>query len=135
MGAGQSDLYKGTYGDKAENIPDELKGKVRLPENDAQLKHIFRKAEGHLEDTPENRKLLEDLANNEDYHRGIDSRGNDWNIRMNDDGTQDWVRSMNQKINEGGRNSKPRPWNPETGLYRNIVRRRKKQSINSNYSR
>ena len=43
MGAGQSDLYKGTYGDTSDNIPEALKGKVRLPENDAQLKHIFRK--------------------------------------------------------------------------------------------
>ena len=25
MGAGQSDLYKGTYGDNPDNIPDELK--------------------------------------------------------------------------------------------------------------
>ena len=40
MGADQSDLYKGTYGDNPNNIPDELKQKVKLPDNDAQLKHI-----------------------------------------------------------------------------------------------
>ena len=51
MGTGQSYLYKGTYGDTPENIPDALKEKIKFPDNDAQLKHIFRKARGHLEDT------------------------------------------------------------------------------------
>ena len=55
MGAGQSDLYKGTYGDNPDNIPDEFKGSIKLPENDSQIKHIFEEREGHLPDTPENR--------------------------------------------------------------------------------
>ncbi len=123
MGAGQSDLYKGTYGDKEENIPDCLKGKIKLPPNDSQLKHIFEEREGHLLDTPENRKLLEELANNKDRYKGKDKYGNDWNIRLNDDGTQDWVRSQHQVINEGGRNLTPRPWDDETGLFRNPTKR------------
>lgn len=123
MGAGQSDLYKGTYGDKEENIPDYLKGKIKLPPNDSQLKHIFEERDGHLPDTPENRKLLEELANNRDRYRGKDKYGNDWNIRLNDDGTQDWVRSQHQVINEGGRNKEPRPWDDETGLFRNPTKR------------
>lgn len=123
MGAGQSDLYKGTYGDKEENIPDYLKGKIKLPPNDSQLKHIFEERDGHLPDTPENRKLLEELANNRDRYRGKDKYGNDWNIRLNDDGMQDWVRSQHQVINEGGRNKEPRPWDDETGLFRNPTKR------------
>ena len=123
MGAGQSDLYKGTYGDKEENIPDYLKGKIKLPPNDSQLKHIFEERDGHLPDTTENRKLLEELANNRDRYRGKDKYGNDWNIRLNDDGTQDWVRSQHQVINEGGRNKEPRPWDDETGLFRNPTKR------------
>ena len=123
MGAGQSDLYKGTYGDKEENIPDYLKGKIKLPPNDSQLKHIFKERDGHLPDTPENRKLLEELANNKDRYKGKDKYGNDWNIRLNDDGTQDWVRSQHQVINEGGRNKEPRPWDDETGLFRNPTKR------------
>ncbi|MBR6271771.1 MAG: hypothetical protein IKR26_06425 [Lachnospiraceae bacterium] len=123
MGAGQSDLYKGTYGDKEENIPDCLKGKIKLPPNDSQLKHIFEERDGHLPDTPENRKLLEELANNKDRYKGKDKYGNDWNIRLNDDGTQDWVRSQHQVINEGGRNIEPRPWDDETGLFRNPTKR------------
>lgn len=30
MGAGQSDLYKGTYGDNVKNIPDALKASCIL---------------------------------------------------------------------------------------------------------
>lgn len=45
MGAGQSDLYRGTYGDDIQNIPDVLKGNNKLPKDDSQLKHIFEKQE------------------------------------------------------------------------------------------
>ena len=120
MGAGQSDLYKGTFGDTAENIPDALKGIIKIPRNDSQLKHIFRDEEGHLADTPENRKMVSDLANDAQYFVGKDRYGNDWHIRNNEDGTQDWVRHQNMVINEGGRNSNQITWDPETGLYKNI---------------
>ena len=128
MGAGQSDLYKGTYGDNAGNIPDALKGRIKMPRNDSQLKHIFREDEGHLPDTPENRKMVSDLANDDRYYVGKDKYGNDWHIRNNENGEQDWVRHQNMVINEGGRNSIPISWDPETGLFRNIkatFRRRK----------
>lgn len=118
MGAGQCDLYKGTYGDNPDNIADALKGKIKLPEKDSQLKHIFRKDEGHLENTPENRKMILKLANDMKFYRGKDKYGNDWCIRENADGTQDWVRSMNQVVNEGGRNQTPIEWNEETGLFK-----------------
>ena len=127
MGAGQSDLYKGTYGDNPDNIPDELKEKVKMPPNDSQLKHFMRDEEGHLPDTPENRKMLVDLANDRQFHRGKDRYGNDWHVRNNPDGTQDWVRHQNQVINEGGRNSQVAPWDDETGLYKNVKRRMKRK--------
>ena len=72
MGAGQCDLYKGTYGDNLNNIPDYLKGKIKLPQNDAQIKHIFEEREGHLADTPENRELLINLANDSNAYMGKD---------------------------------------------------------------
>lgn len=128
MGAGQSDLYKGTYGDNPDNIPDELKEKVKFPQNEAQIKHFMRIGEGHLPDTPENRKMLIELANNKKFHMGRDKYGNDWHVRNNSNGTQDWVRSQNQVINEGGRNSKQIAWDVETGLYKNVrtILRRKR---------
>ena len=116
MGAGQSDLYKGTYGDNSDNIPNELKGKIELPKDDSQLKHIFRNAKGHLSDTPENRKLLQDLANDERFHVDIDKRGLDWNAKMLDDGSQLWVISRNGIIQNGGINRPPRIWNNITGF-------------------
>lgn len=119
MGAGQSDLYKGTYGDNPDNIPDELKGKVKLPKNDSQLKHIFRNDEGHLPDTPENRELLVDLANDEKNHVGKCRRGLDWHSKLNKDGSQYWVSHREGVISDGGVNLIPRGFNEETGLKRN----------------
>ena len=78
MGAGQSDLYKGTYGDNPDNIPDALKGDVKLPDGEAQLKHIFGNRKGHLPDTKENREMLVELANDMEFHMGKDKYGKDW---------------------------------------------------------
>ncbi|MBE5857837.1 MAG: filamentous hemagglutinin family protein [Lachnospiraceae bacterium] len=125
MGAGQSDLYKGTYGDNPDNIPDALKGIVKFPQGDSQLKHMFRNEEGHLPDTPENRKLLYELANDEKYYVGKDMWGNDWHVRQNSDGTQDWVEHQNKVISDGGKNSKPKNWDDVTGLKYNPLRKYK----------
>lgn len=127
MGAGQSDLYKGTYGDDPENIPDELKNKIQLPREDSQLKHIFRDDDGHLPDTPENRNLLLQLANDKSAHAGKDSRGLDWHICLNEDGSQTWVSSINGVIQNGGINNPPRIWDERTGLSRNLFKGRKKK--------
>lgn len=127
MGAGQSDLYKGTYGDNPDNIPDELKEKIKLPEDESQLKHIFREAKGHLVDTPQNRKMLLELANDKSSHVGKDSRGLDWNVKLNSDGTQIWVSSRNGKIQNGGVNNPPHVWDADTGFSRNLFKGRIKK--------
>ncbi len=123
MGAGQSDLYKGTYGDNPDSIPDELKGEVKLPSNDAQLRHIFREKEGHLKDTVENRKTLLNLANDMDAHVGKDARGNDWHMKINEDGSQLWVETRDGVIRNGGLNNPPKPWDEDTGLKYNPFRK------------
>ena len=74
-----------------------LRLKVKLPELDSKLKHIFRNTEGHLPDTTENRKMLKDLANDRQCHLGKDKWGNDWHARLREDGTQDWVEHRNQQ--------------------------------------
>lgn len=125
MGAGQSDLYKGTYGDNPDNVPDALKGKVRMPKNSSQMKHIFREDDGHLMYSDENRDMLTDLANDSKYFRGKDKWGNDWHIRQNADGTQDWVEHQHQVISDGGKNQFPKAWDDETGLKYNPLRRNK----------
>ena len=47
-------------------------------------------------------------------------------VGYDDKGRQVWTRSQNGKINEGGRNNTPRPWDKETGLYNNPLKRKKK---------
>ncbi len=115
MGAGNSGLYNNTKGNK-----------VSLPDKSSQLKHIFGNRPGHLPDTPSNRKLLTDTANNPKYYKGTDKYGNKWHIKTDNDGRQVWTRSQNGKINEGGRNSTPRPWDKDTGLNNNPTPRKKK---------
>ena len=91
-------------------------GKVSLPPNDAQIKHIFDNRKGHVADTESNRRKLVDLANDGSKYMGNDKYGNSWHVEINEDGQQWWVRFQNNRINEGGLNHVPKPWDPETGL-------------------
>ncbi len=90
--------------------------KNRIPNDDSITGHIFRDAEGHIPDTPENRALLEDVANDSANFRGTDKYGNKWYTRTQSDGSLVWVEIRNGKIFEGGVNVTPKQWNPETGL-------------------
>ena len=98
-----------------------------MPKDESQLKHIFTNKSGHLTDTPENRQLLEKLANDKSKYVGKDKYGNSWNIETTNSGAQNWVRYQDGRINEGGQNLTPREWNDETGLNNNPVKRRKKK--------
>lgn len=89
---------------------------IKLPEQEAQLAHIFEDREGHIPRTSENMKLLVDLANSWENYRGTDAFGNAWHIKSRDDNSQVWVRSRNGVINEGGINKKPRTWDKDSGL-------------------
>ncbi len=76
----------------------------RLPQDDSQLKHIFREKEGHLPDTKENRDYLERLANDEKCYQGTDERGNSWYAETLPDGSQGWVSVRDGIIQNGGIN-------------------------------
>ena len=88
----------------------------KIPYNDSTISHIFREAEGHIPDTPENRALLENVANNSQNFLGKDKYGNEWYTQNLDDGRQVWVESRNGNIFEGGFNDIPKEWNSATGL-------------------
>ncbi len=88
----------------------------RIPDNDSTIGHIFRDSEGHIPDTPENRALLEDVANSVDNFRGRDKYGNEWYTMDLEDGRQVWVEARNGNIFDGGINESPKFWNSETGL-------------------
>lgn len=125
MGAGYHGGFGNTNGSKKQDKRES--NSQSLPKNDAQIKHIFSGKEGHLEDTPSNRKLLTDLANNKEKFIGTDKYGNSWNAEINSDGKQNWVRYQNGTINEGGQNQVPRQWDNETGYNNNPFKRRKKK--------
>ncbi len=88
---------------------------IKLPNKVSQLKHIFRKKEGHIEDTPQNRSLLETVANNKENYVGTDSYGTQWYSQTRADGSQVWVRVRDNIIQNGGINNPPKTWNPSTG--------------------
>jgi hypothetical protein len=90
--------------------------RARFPDNEAQVRHIFRDAPGHLPDTSANRQLLPSVANDATATLGTDKFGNVWSARINPDGTQTWVQSRNGVIINGGVNQTPRAFNPQTGL-------------------
>ncbi len=71
MGSGRSGLYYGTQGSRN-----------RLPENPAQIKHIFRKSKGHLANNSRNRKTLLDLINDSSCYVGTDKDGCKWYIKI-----------------------------------------------------
>jgi hypothetical protein len=107
MGGGSGGDFRNTRGSQLRNT---------IPGNDSVTNHIFRDAKGHLKDTPENRALLEKVANDPQNYLGTDKYGNEWYAKILDDGTQVWVEARNGKIFDGGINQKPRPWNDDTGL-------------------
>lgn len=76
-----------------------------VPFEEGQTKHIFRNGEGHVADTPENRKMLSDTVKGDSL--GKDKFGNEWFTKMRPDGTQSWVKVRNGKIDNGGVNRKP----------------------------
>lgn len=124
MGAGFHGGFGNTHGSKKED--NQADQKQHLPKDESQLKHIFKDKPGHLKDTPKNRKMLVELANNKRKYVGKDKYGNSWNVETMDSGVQNWVRYRNGTINEGGQNQTPRKWDNETGLNNNPFKRRKK---------
>lgn len=87
-----------------------------LPTTVAQLKHIFADRPGHIPDTPENRAIIQEVCNDPSCYLGTDRFGAKWYARLNEDGTQTWVKCFNDRISDAGKNIVPRDMNPKTGL-------------------
>jgi filamentous hemagglutinin len=71
---------------------------------------------GHLSDTPQNRQLLVDMANDKTALLGTDEHGNAWYGRKLPDGTQIWAQVRGNVIINGGLNQMEKTFNPVTGL-------------------
>jgi filamentous hemagglutinin len=109
-------LYDAVLGAVGGGAAAGLRRGARLPDNAAQLRHIFSARTAHLADTPANRKLLMDVANDRKSMLGKDKFGNVWHARTLDDGTQVWISTRNRVIQNGGLNDTPRVFDPQTGL-------------------
>ncbi len=90
--------------------------RTRYPENDGQIKHMFRAADGHVPDTPANRALFLDLADDPDSYLMHDQWGNVVSARILQDGRQAWVQVRNGIIQNAGINNTPRHVHPLRGL-------------------
>lgn len=89
---------------------------IVFPTSESELRHIFRQAEGHVDDTPENRKLLLSVANDSSARLESDKYGNTWAVKVLPDGRQGWVQIRGEKIVNAGINVVARKFNPSTGL-------------------
>jgi hypothetical protein len=88
--------------------------KHAIPES--RLGHIFRNAPGHIPDTPANRALLQNVADDAATTLGVDKWGNTWSARTLDNGTQVWTQTRGGQIVNGGLNEVPRVFSPDAGL-------------------
>jgi len=95
-----------------------------MPKNNSQIMHIMGDREGHLIDSPENRKILEDVTNDKVNYVGTDFRGHQWYSKMTRDG-QLWVHVFNDRIIDGGINKVEIPFIENQGIKKKIVRRKK----------
>jgi len=93
---------------------------IKINDKHGQDKHIFRNENGHLPDTPENRKLLIDTASNTKNRLGVDQNGTEWFGKTLDNGKQVWATVRNNLIRNGGVNDTPKIFNPKTGLCKTI---------------
>ncbi len=126
FGTNQADLYT----PEAKALKDEkiTTGVLPPPGNvptissqffEKNLKHIFRKAPGHLIDTPANRKILLEVAGNSENFLGVDKYGNAWHAKTQKNGQQIWTMSRDGAIRNAGSNNQPKPFQNETGLSQN----------------
>jgi len=88
--------------------------KVQIFEKNAQ--HIFRKAPGHLLDTPANRELLIGVASDPANFLITDKYGNQWFAKLTADGKQIWAVLREGYVRYGGLNETPKVCHSETGL-------------------
>jgi filamentous hemagglutinin len=96
--------------------PSENPSQITLPTSESQLGHIFRDETGHLPDTPNNRSLLQSVANDSGNKLGSDQFGNEWYAQTQPNGSQVWVKVRNGQIENGGLNQTPKTYSPSTGL-------------------
>ena len=76
---------------------------AEMPKKRSQIMHIMRNSEGHLIDTPHNRKIIVDMTNEKSSFVGINKFGNEvYSKTVN--GVQYWAYVRNDIIQDAGAN-------------------------------
>lgn len=70
---------------------------------------------------------IEALVNDRSALIGTDRYGKSWYARINVDGSQMWASTRDGVVRNCGINETPNPWDPETGLSRNLPKRPSKR--------
>jgi hypothetical protein len=83
---------------------------IRFPNDDSQVKHIFRRRRNHIEDTVKNRQLLLETGKDRMNYKGKDDWGNSWYAKTLDNGREVWVEIRDGIIQNGGINQIPKDW-------------------------
>ena len=76
---------------------------ARMPKQRAQILHIMRNSEGHLVDTPENRKIIVDMTNDNGSFLGLNKYGNEVYSKTIG-GVQYWAYVRDDVIQNAGAN-------------------------------
>lgn len=94
---------------------DDEEEKVEISEQDKD--HIFRDSEGHFtQDTPQARKIIEDIVADKNNYNGLDKYGTKWYSKITLEGEQLWAGVRDGKIRYAGVNNVPWPKDMMTGL-------------------
>ena len=93
----------------------QLRAAIKFPSQRAQLMHIFR-PKHNIIDSPENRLMLLEVANNPAYRMGIGQYGKEVYAYTRSDGSQIWVEVMNGIIQNAGINMRPGVFVPGKGI-------------------
>lgn len=92
--------------------PDNKKNRPQFHPDKSE--HIFGNREGHLPDTPENRKLFLDTTAEARNLVGVDKYGSQWYARLLENGKQIWVQVWKDgTIRNAGLNKTPLPLPPQ----------------------
>ena len=103
---------------KKKECPVPPPGKNKFLKDRSQQGHRWDDRPGHVKETPENKKIIYDMANDPNCYRGPDDYGTHWYSKMLEDGKQIWAEVRGNQIRNCGINepSTIRIYNPKTGL-------------------
>jgi len=113
----------GYIGNKLAEFLDETgsiglsRARLRLAIDESRIMHIFRDKAGHfIEDLPQTRDMILDIAHDANNLLGGDKYGTLWYAKIMEGGKQVWIQVRGDLITAAGINDVPKKFNSATGL-------------------